>query len=147
MALRRMERLLMIENIHRLPDWPRRLNEYLAVAMRKDFRLGRHDCCTFAAGAVEAMTGVDPMVEFRGQYATWDEARAALATIGARSLYATLRAKFGRAVPGALGQRGDVAYHEKSCGVVVGRNAIFFGAHGYVMIPITQLQRAFRVPF
>ena len=131
----------------RKPDWPRLLNEYIAKALKRQFRYGRHDCCTFACGAVRAMTGVDPMKPFRGAYKNEKEAASALRTIGSGTLYSTFRSVFGNPVPGASGKRGDVAYHEKSCGVVVGRNAIFFGENGYILIPISKLEKAFRVPF
>ena len=50
----------------RLPDWQARLTDYLRVVARRGFAYGRHDCCTFTAGCVAAMTGVDPMRGFRG---------------------------------------------------------------------------------
>lgn len=41
----------------RFPDWPSRLAEYLSSTRDKAFEWGSHDCVTFAAGAVEAITG------------------------------------------------------------------------------------------
>lgn len=43
----------------RLPDWPERLAAYLAAMRPLRYCLGRHDCATFAAGAVHAVTGLD----------------------------------------------------------------------------------------
>lgn len=54
----------------RLPDWHSRLSDYIDAVRRTPFAYGRHDCALFAAGAVEAMTGVDPSVELRGKYKT-----------------------------------------------------------------------------
>jgi hypothetical protein len=54
----------------RLPDWKSRLLDYLNDAVRRPFGYGTHDCCLFAAGAVEATTGIDPAAAFRGRYST-----------------------------------------------------------------------------
>ncbi len=54
----------------RLPDWQPRLVRWLELSARRPFEPGRHDCALFLAGAVEAMTGVDPAAPFRGRYTT-----------------------------------------------------------------------------
>jgi hypothetical protein len=56
--------------MHRLPDWETRLAAFLEPLRLRAFAWGKHDCCIFTAGAVEAMTGVDAMAEFRGRYST-----------------------------------------------------------------------------
>jgi len=126
-------------------DWAIRLNKYLVTCKDKEFRIGRYDCTIFTAGAVKAITGEDPMKEFRGEYASLISAKKALKLIGGGSLYSVLVSKFGKPVNGMSGQKGDVAYHEKSCGIVLGNAAIFIGEKGHVMIPINRLEKAFRV--
>ncbi len=64
--------------MRRLEDWPTQLGRTIDAAMTKEFQWGAHDCCLFACDCVEAMTGVDPMVEFRGAYASKREAVRAL---------------------------------------------------------------------
>ena len=54
----------------RLPDWKQHLTLYLADVARRPFAPGVHDCALFAAGAVQAMTGVDMAAPFRGRYRT-----------------------------------------------------------------------------
>ena len=54
----------------RLPDWQERLTGYLCRCARTPYQIGDHDCALFAAGAVEAVTGIDPAADWRGQYAT-----------------------------------------------------------------------------
>ena len=130
----------------RYPDWAPRLNDYLRGVQEKAFEYGSHDCCTLAAGAVEAMTGEDPMAEFRGQYATREEADEALQIIGAGTLYRTLRKKFGKPVDGCRGRKGDIAFHEGACGIVLGRFAVVIGEEGLATVGIRQLDRAFRLP-
>lgn len=93
--------------MHRYADWETRLAAYLAPLRTRPFAWGTHDCCTFAAGAVEAMTGVDPMPEFRGHYSTAIGSARALRRFGAGTLEATIDTKFER-VPAPLAQRGDV---------------------------------------
>lgn len=41
-------------------DWEQRLFALIESARRKPFAWGTHDCCTFAADAVEAVTGQRP---------------------------------------------------------------------------------------
>ena len=129
----------------RYPDWPVRLNEYIIAAEKLEFELGTHDCCTFAAGAIEAITGEDPMPEFRDQYNDWQSAEDALDEIGYDNLYKTLTKKFGAAILGVKGQKGDLAFYEGSCGIVLGRFAMFLGEKGYAYVPLRNLQRAFRI--
>jgi len=129
----------------RYPDWPVRLNKYIIKAEKLEFKLGTHDCCTFAAGAIEAITGEDPMPEFRNHYDDWKSADDALDEIGYDNLYKTLTKKFGKAVLGQKGQKGDLAFYEGSCGIVLGRYAMFLGEKGCVYVSIRNIQRAFRI--
>jgi hypothetical protein len=47
-------------NGRRLTGWPERLAAYAAAAAHRPFAWGSLDCVLFAAGAVEAVTGVRP---------------------------------------------------------------------------------------
>jgi hypothetical protein len=78
--------------MYRKPDWEARLAAYLEPLRLRAFAWGQHDCCTFSAGAVEAMTGVDPMPEFRGRYSTAIGSARALSRFGRGTLDATLDA-------------------------------------------------------
>ena len=89
--------------LHRLPDWPERLADYLATMRPHRFAWGANDCVAFAAGAVHAVTGrqVLPL-----QWASMAEAVAVLRRMG------PLPAVVGQVLPElaapALAQRGDV---------------------------------------
>lgn len=48
----------------RLPDWQTRFSAFGLDRENLPFRWGSNDCCTFAAAAVEALTGVNPMASF-----------------------------------------------------------------------------------
>lgn len=112
--------------MHRLPDWDARLAAYLEPLRERAFEWGTHDCCTFSAGAVLAMTGVDPMPEFRGRYRTAIGSARALRRHGAGTLEATLDTKFAR-VPPHLAQRGDLVMTGGLVAIVWGGFAVAVG--------------------
>lgn len=119
--------------VTRLPDWQDRLVAYLADRHAVS-RFGydhcadpaQDDCCTFAGGAVLALTGVDAMAEFRGRYRTAAGAARALRRYGAGTLPATLDTKF-EPIPPAFARRGDLALVDGAVGVVIGADAVLIG--------------------
>lgn len=113
----------------RLPDWEVRLAAYLEALRLRRFAWGEHDCCTFAAGAVAAMTAVDPMAEFRGRYTTAIGSARALRRYGAGTLAATLDIKFER-ISHALAQRGDIVMSHGLLGIGWGSFLIAVGSEG-----------------
>jgi hypothetical protein len=115
--------------MYRKPDWETRLAVYLEPLRLRPFAWGSHDCCTFASGAVEAMTGVDPMPEFRGRYTTARGSVKALRKIGAGDLATTLDRKF-RAVSPALAHRGDIVMSGGLLGICLGGFLVAVGAEG-----------------
>lgn len=130
----------------RYDDWPERLSEYIISVQDKQFEYGVFDCCTLAAGAVEAITGVDYMEEFRDTYDDEESSKACrLEQTGTVSLYRILRRKFGPPVHGAKGQIGDVAFFEGNCGVMLGRYALFIHELGPALVRISLIDRAFKV--
>lgn len=69
----------------RLPDWRARLDAYVAAAWRRPFGWGDVNCGLFVAGAVEAMTGLDPAAHLRGHLGAGPrEARQAIRRSGYR---------------------------------------------------------------
>lgn len=115
--------------MYRKPDWEARLAAYLEPLRARPFAWGTHDCCTFASGAVEAVTDVDPMPEFRGKYRSAAGASRALRTIGAGDLARTLDAKF-NPVPAPLAQRGDIVMHDGLLGICLGPVLVAVGREG-----------------
>ena len=55
----------------RLHDWEHRLTRYVTEVACTGFAHGSHDCALFAAGAVEAITGIDPGARWRGRYSSF----------------------------------------------------------------------------
>lgn len=115
--------------MYRYPDWEARLAAYLEPLRARAFAWGSHDCCTFAAGAVEAMTGTDPMPEFRGRYSTAIGSARALRRFGAGDLAATLDGKF-EAVPASLAHRGDIVMSSGLLGICLGGFLVAVGREG-----------------
>lgn len=113
----------------RKPDWETRLGVYLEPLRLREFAWGRHDCCTFTAGAVLAMTGIDPMPEFRGRYTTPRGSVRALRRLGRGTLAATLDAKF-ETVEASLAQRGDIVMSDGLLGICFGAFLIAVGREG-----------------
>lgn len=132
----------------RLPDWETRLNNYVVECGGRPFVWGEFDCAMFAAGAVIAMTGDDPLAEFRGRYSTGPGSIRALKRYGAGTLEATFDTKFA-ACPISFARRGDLAFHEGSLGVVMGPFALFVGAvgdvDGLIRFPRASWERAWTV--
>jgi hypothetical protein len=131
----------------RVPDWESRLAAYLVEAEGRPHVYGQHDCTTFAAGAVMAMTGVDPMPEFRGRYSTAKGSAMALRRYGAGTLEATMDAKF-EAIGRAFARRGDVVLFESAVGVCIGADAMFVGTDdekpGLIRVPRALWLKAWR---
>lgn len=132
----------------RVADWERRLHDYLVDHAGARFVWGELDCCLFAAGAVEAITGVDPMPEYRGAYDSEETAKSALKTIGKGTLTKTIDANFKR-VPVAFVHRGDVVMAGGMLGVCIGADALFVGQEGdregLVRFPRGDWSRAWKV--
>lgn len=90
----------------RLPDWPQRLHACITAARNKRFAWGAHDCFTFAAGCVQAITGADPLADFRGAYHGRAQAHALLAQMGGVQAAATSR--MGEPIALAMCGVGDI---------------------------------------
>ena len=106
----------------RLPDWEQRLHDYLAANEGAVFSWGRLDCALFSAGAVLAITGVDPAADFRGHYRTRRGSACALGRFGQRTLLATVAARFPE-TPIGYARRGDQT-------VLQYNNKLYLGAGG-----------------
>jgi len=113
----------------RISIWEEALADYIAIKRHEPFEYGVNDCCLFASGAVEAVTGEDPMSEFRGKYDSLKGSLKAIKDIGAGTLEATLDGKFPEVAIGNA-QRGDLAFFDDSIGVVMGGFAYFVSDDG-----------------
>jgi hypothetical protein len=92
--------------LERLPNWPYLLDRYVSAHVSKPHVWGSNDCVMFAAGAVQAMTAVDPIPELRGRYNDEDSALELLVECGGIAAYC--EQLFGSPVPPGLAHRGDI---------------------------------------
>ncbi|WP_298195527.1 hypothetical protein [Novosphingobium sp.] len=134
----------------RKADWETALAEYLAGQGGAVFAWGERDCAMFAAGAVEAMTGIDPAAQIRGRYNSVTGAARVLKRAGADSLGAWVSARFAE-VPPVFAHRGDLVMVDGSLGICAGAGAWFVGedngAPGLISRPMLEWDRAWRVPY
>ena len=132
----------------RLPDWQTRLIGYLNAAARCPFKVGTHDCCLFAAGAVRAMTGSDPAAGYRERYTTLKGGLRVLRKAGfkdhvdmAQTLFSEVHAS--RAAP------GDLAVVDTpegaALGVVQGESVYVLGPDRIGLLPIAAARLFLRV--
>lgn len=128
----------------RLPDWEDRLGEFLAGVQGAAFAWGSNDCVTLAAGAVAALTGEDPLQGLPRNYRTQAGAMKALAKAGFADLRAAVDSKLAP-VPLAFAGRGDVVMQDANLGVVIGREALFWGDEGLERRPVLGCDAAWKV--
>lgn len=112
----------------RRSTWEADLSAYIASVRDARFEWGAFDCAMFAAGAVIAVTGVDPVEVYRGKYSTELGAAKALKKYGAGDLKSTLDTMFEARPIGRL-QRGDLVWSGDAVGVCMGDYALFVGHH------------------
>lgn len=132
----------------RRPDWYEALSRYLAETARTPFAHGEMDCALFAAGAVAAMTGVDPAQRWRGRYKTLKGGLGALRRAGFAD-HLALTAALLPEIPVALAQPGDLAVVETAdgpaLGVVALPTVLFRTPAGLGSVSFLEASRAFRV--
>lgn len=91
--------------IERVWDWEVRLVDYIAQRQSRPFEFGKraNDCCSFANGAVVAMTDFDAMADIP-DYASAEEADLILEA----TLESLMDARFERHEAPAFARRGDI---------------------------------------
>lgn len=128
----------------RLPDWHPRLAIYVSSIARKPFRPGRLDCCLFAAGAVEAMTGDDIAKDWRG-YKTIENGLKSMKQAGFADHVAFVATLFDEAIH-AHAAPGDIAVVDNDAlGIVQGQMIYVMGLTGLGFVPMAQAIRIFKV--
>lgn len=137
----------------RREDWAERLDSYFQSIRDLPFIWGSHDCCLMAANAIKAMTGHDPAYDFRGLYASAEDAGFALQDIGAGDVAGTVAEILGAPLPTVMkAQRGDIVMFQTPAGDALGvvdlTGTFFFAVtpdKGLVRIPLRRAASAWRV--
>lgn len=142
--------------IRRFEDWPEQLNRFIAANRNRPLEWGQWDCCLFPAAVIDAITGVDLAVKWRGTYRDELGALRLLAAFGSMEAMATSMLGAPRESQ-RHGQRGDVAIFippivkptdkgRPNGAVVVGRDALVFNeAGGLVGVPLRACYKVWQV--
>jgi hypothetical protein len=142
--------------MRRVRNWRPLLFAALDAHRGKAFAWGAHDCALLAADAVAAMTGEDLAADYRGKYASREEAMALLAAHGFADQVALAAAHFEEIAPVRAGV-GDLAAvpsqeigapaGELALGVVTGPVIAVMPLRGLGLasVPLARAARAFRV--
>lgn len=113
----------------RLPDWERKLGEFIAVNMAREFEWGQWDCILFATACATEITGTDLAIDFRGAYDDRIGSARVLRELGKGTLLRTVDAYFDRK-PVGMAQRGDLVMFGQAIGICMGGFALFVGEEG-----------------
>ena len=136
-----------VDPLPRLRDWPERMDALLRARAEWPFVWGVHDCCTFCADAVQAITGVDVMGTLRQRYHSAFEALGLTQELG--GLKAAVSSVLGEPCSPALCTVGDVLLLSNDDREVValcnGETAIVTGPRGLLAIASPQIMAAWRV--
>jgi hypothetical protein len=132
-----------------LSNWPRLLHDYIDSRRNMPFSWGRNDCCTFAADAMLAITGHDPMKELRGYKLAKDAMRI---SGGKKQLFAfagaTMINQGFQAIPLAFATFGDVVgvvlRGRQTLGMHLGNTIASPGKNGIVFIESSEVAQAWR---
>jgi hypothetical protein len=133
----------------RFPDWPERLATFVQMSAQSPFAWQTNDCCTFAAAAVMAITGGDPMADLRGTYSDEEGARALIAAEGGLTVIVTVRLGEPLAAR-TLAQRGDVVLYDmgpygEALGICLGAQFVAAGADGAEQYSMRHVRTAWRI--
>lgn len=131
----------------KLPNFYVLLPQFTQQRRRMPYAWGTNDCVTFAADAVLAITGVDPIADIRG---TWNDEASAMAVLaGLGGLIAAVDAKFPR-VDKNFAQIGDLclvkdANGQPSLAVCVGSYCAAPGTEEMLLTSMSKARLAWRV--
>ena len=130
----------------RLPDWQERFSDFGKARASMPFVWGSNDCCTFAAAAVEAITGKNPMASV-APYTT--ETAAMRLVVAAGGLQALACEYMGPAVSPLMAGVGDILLVENEgremLAVCNGANAMAPAHSGMVTLDISAARAAWRI--
>lgn len=128
----------------RKSDWEQQLSDYLIAKRELPFEYGKNDCACFVAGAIEAITGDDPMSEVSKDYDSEIGSLRVLKGLGYDSVEQFMDAKFNE-TPIGFAQTGDVALHDGCLGIVTGSKAVFVTEVGYTFVDRSEWSKAWEV--
>lgn len=114
----------------RCKGWELVLIRFVESRHNTPFVWGQHDCCLFAADAVQAITGIDHAEPFRGKYSTAAGAARMLAQY--HGIIGYCNSVLGSCLPVTMARRGDAVAIETQSGTALG---ICLGVHSVFAAP------------
>ena len=130
----------------RLQDWQLRFSDFGKARASMPFAWGSNDCCKFAAAAVEAITGKNPMATV-APYATEGAALRLVAKAG--DLEALASQYLGAAVPPLMAAVGDVVLvmneRRHMLGICNGTNVLAPGERGTAVLHMEAALAAWKI--
>lgn len=130
----------------RHPDWQQRFSAFGRARINMPFAWGSNDCCTFAAAAVEALTGAAPMAAVP----PYDSAIVAARLVEEGGGLEPLAASFlGASVPPVMAAVGDIVLvinsEREMLGVCNGTNVLAPGAQGIAVLGMESALAAWKI--
>lgn len=130
----------------RHPDWQQQFAAFGLARARMPFIWGSNDCCTFAASAVEALTGSNPMDSFP-PYESEVEAERMVQEGGSLQQLAT--SCLGAPVAPAMAAVGDIVLvtnaDREMLGVCNGTNVLAPGKRGVAVLGMESALVAWKI--
>lgn len=127
-------------------NWIVLLHEQINIFQHKPFAWGSHDCCTFAADCILAMTGTDVMA---GQRTYKSQAGANRKMKVAGGMAPLIDGLLDTPIDPAFAQRGDVVCFRSplgdAAGICMGVTIAAPGPLGVFYSPMAQAYQAWRV--
>jgi hypothetical protein len=130
--------------MQRKSNWEQELSDYLISKRDLPFQYGSHDCAHFVAGAVEAMTGENPMAEITDSYDSQIGSLRVLKGLGFDDVEQFTDSKFESTLVG-FAQTGDIALYDGCLGIVISSKAVFVTEIGYTFVDRSEWLKAWEV--
>ena len=126
--------------------WQERLQALIQSRMHTPFAWGSHDCCMWAADAVQAQTGIDPASQWRGAYNAASGAVQQLAELGGLAAVGALAGPSILPLQASVGDVGLVHDGERDIlAVCAGDVWLLAGNQGLAALPLDAARLAWRV--
>ena len=106
--------------IKRRDNWPILLAQFLRERKDCPFVWGANDCTLFTAAAIEAITGLDPAADWRGQYESREGAYKVLEQFGGLEAAVTHVIGILPETNIRLASRGDIVMIEEDGALAIG---------------------------
>jgi hypothetical protein len=130
--------------MQRKSNWEQELSDYLISKRDLPFQYGSHDCAHFVAGAVEAITGENPMDEITDSYDSQIGSLRVLKGLGFDDVEQFTDSKFESTLVG-FAQTGDIALYDGCLGIVISSKAVFVTEIGYTFVDRSEWLKAWEV--